>query len=129
MLIDDNRIDLTINEMLLERSGYATDVKSFLSGAEALEYISREGPPVPYGFILLDIQMPQMTGYDVLKAFKSLPAEVQNAYCIVMLSSTVDPLDHLLVKTDPAALGMLPKPLTISALADIMYDWQHSLPK
>jgi hypothetical protein len=46
-----------------------------------------------------------------------------------MLSSTVDPLDHLLVKTDPAALGMLPKPLTISALADIMYDWQHSLPK
>jgi DNA-binding NtrC family response regulator len=36
------------------------------SGVEALEVISREGPPV----VLLDLQMPQMSGIDVLRTLK-----------------------------------------------------------
>src|SRR5690606_33150794 len=76
-LIDDNRIDLKINEKLLTYAEIASEILVFQSGETALDQITSQGPLSDYAVILLDIQMPHMTGFQFVEAFKTLPLSIQ----------------------------------------------------
>ena len=65
-VIDDQRfICETIDSML--RSSY--EVHAFVSGESALKYIAEN----PVDFVLLDYDMPEMSGYEVLMTLKADP--------------------------------------------------------
>lgn len=66
--IDGSPTLRTIMEMCLDREGYA--VKSFSDGVEALRWFLQPGAPIP-ALILLDRELPQMNGYDVVRTFKA----------------------------------------------------------
>ena len=65
LVVDDNNVNRDILQRRLEREGYIVDTAE--NGRQALEEIDNQ----KYDLILLDILMPEMDGYDVLRALKA----------------------------------------------------------
>ena len=68
LVVDDNLDSTMILRSILEGHGFAVAVAH--SGAEALAQLERELPDA----ILLDVMMPEMSGFEVLKRVKSAHA-------------------------------------------------------
>jgi CheY-like chemotaxis protein len=78
----------------LKRAGVANEVVHVRDGQEALDYLARRGdfagregnPPL---LLLLDINMPRVSGVEVLMAIKGDPATAKLP--VIMLTTTDDP--------------------------------------
>lgn len=72
--------------------------------------------------LLLDINMPYMSGWDVLDVLiAALKDENNNLLRIFMLSSSVAIADKIRAATNPYVSGYLEKPLTIKDLTDLIF--------
>lgn len=67
LVVDDERHIVRLVEVNLERAGY--EVLTAYDGVEALEQVEQEDPDM----IVLDVMMPRMDGFDVLKNLQSDP--------------------------------------------------------
>lgn len=122
MLIDDNEIDLKINAKLIELSNLFSKIIICQSGDEGLCYIRKhlkDATLLP-NFILLDIQMPEMNGFEFLEQFKSLPESFKNTCRIAMLSSTLDFGDIKRSEANSLVTKLLRKPLKSSELREVV---------
>ncbi|MEO6284207.1 MAG: response regulator [Dyadobacter sp.] len=115
-LIDDSAFDLFIYEKLLKKSGITDSVKTFNSARDALKFLLGEGPALPETVILLDLQMPDMNGFEFIDEFDHLPDFLKSRIRIFMLSSTIDTRDIEKAKASPHIIDLLPKPLEIAFL-------------
>ncbi len=115
-LIDDSSFDLFIYEKLLIKSGITDSVKTFNSARDALRYLLGEGTALPETVILLDLQMPDMNGFEFIDEFDNLPDYLRSKIRIFMLSSTIDTRDIEKAKASPHIIDLLPKPLEITFL-------------
>jgi adenylate cyclase len=82
LVVDDTEQNRKLMDAVLSPRGYA--VSGAASGREALELIAAEPPDL----VLLDIVMPEMTGYDVCRALRQDPAT--QLLPIIMLTSSGD---------------------------------------
>ena len=80
LVVDDTDQNRKLMDAVLSPRGYAVSGAS--SGREALELIAAEQPDL----VLLDIVMPEMTGYDVCRALRGDPAT--QLLPIIMLTSS-----------------------------------------
>ncbi len=87
MVVDDNATNLTLLEDILQPWGY--EVRSFPRGRMALMAASEKIPDL----ILLDVNMPEMSGYEVCRRLKSDPqlAEIP----VIFLSAMNGTADRL----------------------------------
>jgi diguanylate cyclase (GGDEF)-like protein/PAS domain S-box-containing protein len=67
LIVDDTPMNLVLLEQLLKDSG--CDIRLAQGGPEALELVEKND----FSVILLDIQMPEMDGYETAKAIKRIP--------------------------------------------------------
>jgi twitching motility two-component system response regulator PilH len=67
LVVDDSATDRQLATSLLQKQGYS--VIAAVDGEEALEKIAVEPPPL----VVLDIILPGMNGYQVLRQLKSSP--------------------------------------------------------
>ncbi len=67
LVVDDSPTDRQIVTTLLQKQGY--DVTTAVDGVDALEKVASERPPL----IVLDIILPKMNGYQVLRQLKTTP--------------------------------------------------------
>jgi len=86
MLVDDNITNLTVGKNALVNK---YDVFTIPSGDKLLKILQRTIPDL----ILLDIDMPDMTGYDVIKILKADPAT--SAIPVIFLTAKNDAADEL----------------------------------
>jgi len=61
LIVDDSTTNIFLLENLLQVEGY--DVYTALTGRDALNLVAKKAPDI----VLLDIMMPEMSGYEVLK--------------------------------------------------------------
>jgi len=115
-LIDDSAFDLFIYEKLLIKSGITDSVKTFNSARDALKHLVSHADILPASIILLDLQMPDMNGFEFIDEFDHLPAMLQEKIRIFMLSSTIDTRDIDKAKASQHIIDLLPKPLEIATL-------------
>ena len=66
LLVEDNEQNLYLATFLLEQNGYG--VVTALNGKEAIERTIAEKPDL----ILMDIQLPEMNGYEATKKIKNI---------------------------------------------------------
>ncbi len=68
LLVDDDRDVLTVAEAIFQSLG--CEVETAGGGTEALEFLSSEERAGGIDAIFLDVMMPDINGYDVLKIIK-----------------------------------------------------------
>jgi PAS domain S-box-containing protein len=83
LVVDDNQDTLRLLQKVLGRDGFA--VRAVNNGFEALTVAQREQP----GLILLDLKMPGLDGYEVLKRLKRDKA-TQDIPVVVVTGSVTD---------------------------------------
>ena len=91
LIIDDDDIVLLVERKMLQRCLISTEPLSFKGGKQALEYLKETNDNEDV-LILLDINMPQMNGYEVCRRLKADP-KTQNVP-VVMCSSKGEEFDR-----------------------------------
>jgi two-component system cell cycle response regulator DivK len=86
LLVEDNENNRYLAQFLLEREGFVVVIA--IDGEQALEVARLDKPDL----VLMDIQMPEMDGYQTAERFKSDPALVDIP--LVGVSSFVMPGDR-----------------------------------
>jgi len=114
LLIDDSDIDNAVNTKLLKLSRMTKDVTSFTDPKQALRHIERHGPTwTSPRWILLDIQMPNLNGFEWLELFRNLPDAVQSMCRIYMLSASIDRNELQRAEDDSSVIALMEKPLDV----------------
>jgi two-component system, response regulator len=97
LLVEDDPNDLELALLAFQRGGVASHVDVARDGAEALEYVFREGRhadlwhfEVP-SVVLLDVKLPLVDGIEVLRRIKAEPTT--HRIPIVMLTSSAQDRD------------------------------------
>ncbi|MBV5344568.1 MAG: response regulator, partial [Rhodoferax sp.] len=102
LIVDDESRNVRLLEALLRPEGYL--MRSAASGKEALASIEQQAPDL----ILLDIMMPEMTGYEVAGALKANPGTANIP--IIMVTALTD-RDARLAGLNAGAEEFLTKPI------------------
>jgi len=87
MIIDDNGDDIEITRIALEDVGRKENVKAATSGEQALKHLRAE-ESLP-ALILLDLKMPGMSGFDVLREIRA-DERLKPVPVIVLTSSSLE---------------------------------------
>jgi class 3 adenylate cyclase/CheY-like chemotaxis protein len=101
LVVDDNEGNREILLRRLNRHGYA--VVTAEDGRRALDLL--RGPPID--LVLLDVMMPEMDGYEVLKHLK---ADDTLRHIPVLMISALDEMDSVIRCIELGAVDYLPKP-------------------
>ena len=122
MLIDDNEVDLKINSKIITISKLFDEIILCMSGEEALSYFNDhlDNEPALPDFILLDIQMPEMDGFEFLEIYKNFPKSFLDSCRLAILSSTLDFGDIKKSEANPLVVKLLKKPLYPNELKDLI---------
>lgn len=122
--VDDDPMCLLLGEVVLKQSGYAKDVLLAESGLAALSLLERLYPAIGQQpgsaalptLILLDLNMPEMSGWDFLDIFKRQYQHLSGLVRIVILSSSIDTADIIRSRQYNAVSDFISKPLTIEVV-------------
>jgi CheY-like chemotaxis protein len=129
LLVDDDKTTNFLNRLLLEDLAVANQVLVAENGREALRVVEQQDKEgnCPT-LILLDINMPVMSGFDFLEAYSQTEVSCKQSMVIVMLTTSLHPKDVNRLSEMPIQ-GLLNKPLTRQKVQDLMQQhFQHSLP-
>ena len=70
LMVDDSKLNLKVGTLLLQEQGMIVDTAS--NGQAAVDIIREKGVDA-YDFVLMDVQMPVMNGYEATSAIRKLP--------------------------------------------------------
>lgn len=120
MVIDDNEIDLYVADVVIRNTKFAEQVICMPSGKEALDYLKplfSEPEEIPE-FIFLDINMPEMTGFEFLTEYQHLPENIRKKCIIMMLTTSLNEDDRLQAERNEFVHKFMNKPLDKNKLAE-----------
>ena len=121
LVIDDSRIDRFIVEKLVERAQLAEKIIQKELAREGLDYINeciQNNTGLP-GIIFLDINMPEMSGFDFLDEFTGFPEQVTESCIVVMLSSSLNEDDYKKAMSYKAVKMYCNKPISMEKLQEL----------
>ncbi len=103
LVVDDTSRNAKLLADLLNAKGYAVVTAS--SGREALTLVGAEQPDL----VLLDIMMPDMSGYEVCRKIRENPA---TGILPVVMVTALDPSQERIKGLEAGADDFLPKPIS-----------------
>lgn len=119
-MIDDNELDLLISRKLISKQVTSLEFTEFTDAAQALRHLQtlQENE---FDIILLDLNMPDMNGWDFLEEYQKLASHKANVY---ILTSSLDTKDKLRSKEYEVVKGYFDKPLKSNYIAEIINSHQ-----
>ncbi|MFI0458773.1 MAG: response regulator [Candidatus Thiodiazotropha endolucinida] len=123
LLVDDSRMDVELTLDAFKEARLNNRVETSCSGQEALDYLfgndhfaNRNKYPIP-DLILLDLKMPGVDGFEVLKRVKGTP--MIKRIPVVILTSSKEEGDRAL-SYDIGANSYLVKPVAFTGFIDVV---------
>ncbi|MEO7742604.1 MAG: response regulator, partial [Usitatibacter sp.] len=107
LVVDDQPQNVKLLQQVLTMSGY--DVVTASSGQEGLEKIATHNPDI----VLLDVIMPQMSGYEACRAIR---ANRSTELLPVVMVTALDPIEERVKGIEAGADDFLPKPINQAEL-------------
>ncbi len=123
LLVEDNRMDVELTLDAFREVHLINPVHVVTNGQEALDYLfgqgkyaDREAYPLPR-LILLDLKLPGIDGFEVLRQIKATP--VLKRLPVIILTSSKEDGDRIL-SYDSGANSYLVKPVSFQGFLDIV---------
>ncbi|MFV9482442.1 response regulator [Christiangramia sp. ASW11-125] len=110
IIIDDDDIVTFLQKKIVSKSGLDTDPLVFKDAHKALEFLEYEASEDQEYLIMLDINMPAMSGWEFLDHIKKLPSDER--LHVVMATSSIDRKDKREAVNDPHVVDFIEKPLS-----------------
>ena len=111
IIVDDDECNNMLCKFMLRKMTDG-EVLDFTNPEEAIAYISADQSTTKENTILLlDINMPEMTGWQFLDWFDKAPARIKNDITIFMVSSSIDQRDKERADANPYITHFFTKPL------------------
>ena len=125
LVIDDDPVNNKICSRIIEHTIAGSAIKTFTDPGQGLAHImaNYEKTDATRAILFLDINMPSMTGWDVLMKFESFTGNVKDKVKIFMLSSSVDPADIDRANSNPLVTGYVSKSLSKDKLQSAFADY------
>ena len=109
LVVDDSPIDLLMAKSLLEKLGFLTITAT--NGEDALRLILENSPQ----FVICDINMPGMSGQELLKATRHLEHQP-----VFIMATGLGDVENAVTSLQQGAYGYLPKPLREETLREAL---------
>ena len=120
LLVDDNDDDIVLLEESFRDSKFLNLLQVVHDGEEAIAYLRREGEyrhaKTP-GLVLLDINMPKMNGFEVLRKMKADPL-LRTIPVVMLTTSTRD--EDIARSYDSGACSFVSKPVNFEKLKEVI---------
>lgn len=123
LLVEDNRMDVELTLDAFQEVRLMNPVHVAMTGPEALDYLfgrgkyaNREAYPLPM-LVLLDLKLPGMDGFEVLRQIKSTP--ILKRLPVIILTSSKEEVDRTL-SYDIGANSYLVKPVSYEGFLNVV---------
>jgi CheY-like chemotaxis protein len=125
LLVDDDKTTNFLNRLLLEDLAVANEVLVAENGREALRLVEQQDKAGACPtLILLDINMPVMSGFEFLETYMRTEVSCKQSIVIIMLTTSLNPRDVNRLDAMPIK-GLLSKPLTRQKVHDLLQQHFH----
>src|SRR6185312_3907583 len=117
VIVDDDPFNNMLCSMVIEDALGEADTKTFTEPEEGLAYSEQDAktPTV----LFLDINMPTLTGWEVLEQYENFREDVKQHTSIYILSSPLAYRDKKKAKANKYVKGFLSKPLEFETVISI----------
>lgn len=118
LLIDDDEEDNFFHSLVINEMDLSDHIEIAENGLHALDYLEN-GDCVP-DLIFLDINMPRMNGWEFLERYRSLDPARKAKVVIIMLTTSLNPMDQERATRVEEVRDFETKPLSKEKLESIM---------
>ena len=128
MAIEDSEIDQYVIEHMMKKSSFAEQI--FISGSakdalENLDQFDSNHEEMPQ-LIFLDIHMPNMNGFAFLTELEKKYGHIKDHMSVIILTTSLDPIDRTTSDSYSNIKMYLNKPLTIDKLQYVRSQFLNS---
>jgi CheY-like chemotaxis protein len=120
LLVEDNPDDVDLTVEAFKENGTHSRLHVVEDGVEALAFLRRQGPyseaPRP-NLVLLDLNLPRKSGYEVLKEIKEDPT-LRHIPVVVLTTSSAE--NDVLLSYELAANCFITKPVELDAFLAVV---------
>ena len=124
LLVDDDATNY-IHKFIINEINFAEHIKIVENGQEALNYLKSKNDR-DYrrpNLIFLDVNMPQMDGWEFLEHYKRLDEELIDKMMVVMLTTSLNPDDKANAETIGYIDRYMTKPLNAKMLRELLLQY------
>ncbi|HOZ96344.1 MAG TPA: response regulator [Niabella sp.] len=124
MLIDDNKVALLLCRKIIEKVNIFDEIISFQNPIYAIRHLQalEANKDLLPDIILLDLQMPEMDGFEFLDHFKNIQKEYRQNSHILILTSSIDENDAEKIRKQKIVHKLLDKPLMLDTIISIINE-------
>src|SRR6201996_6707306 len=122
LLVDDDEINNFISIKLIKKALLNTEIMACLNGRFAIDLlmdIQKKDPAKMPDYILLDINMPIMNGWEFLDEYKRLNIDPLGKCKIFIISSSVFSNDINKARSYPLVKDFISKPLNVDKIVEL----------
>lgn len=119
-IIDDDNISVYLTREIIKAVGFKGEVTSFSSAEEALDVLIKDIAAEIHQVIILDLDMPGMSGWGLLNALAPYKQQIMSMSRIYILTSSLSLSDKAKSEVEEMVSGLFHKPIEKSDVEAIL---------